>query len=165
MKGCCCFKIQAVLFTQTPPILPTPPSIFQILPPPLAPSPTSLSPPTLTSIILSVVIFLWLNGWSHHIWRAILLNDNMDIHMSSLVTLVPEGPSFVFYATRHHVYWGLTHNTVFYWYSNLISHTQICKHTQHTQGSVDWHTHVNIYLNHLLCVHSSCFYYYQWLNE
>ena len=154
MKGCCCFKIQAVLFTETPPILPTPPSIFQISPLPLHPllhpPSTSLSPPTLTTIILSLVIFLWLNGWSHHIWRAIILNANMDIHMSSLVTLVPVGPSFVFYVTRHQVYWGLTHNAVFYWYSNLISHTQTCKHTQHTQRSVDWHTHVNIYLNDLL---------------
>ena len=53
---------------------------------------------------LSVVLFLWLNGWSLHIWFAILLNDNMDLHMSSLGSLVPEGPWCVFYITRHHVY-------------------------------------------------------------
>ena len=29
------------------------------------------------------------------------------------------------------------------------------KHTQHTQGPVDWHIHVNIYLHHLLRAHSS----------
>ena len=77
-------------------------------------------PPT----VLSAVLFLWLNGWSHHVWCAILLNDNMDIHMSTLGTVVPEEPWCVFYATRRHVYWGLTHNVIFYWYSDLMSHTQ-----------------------------------------
>ena len=51
----------------------------------------------------------------------------VDLHMLSIVTLVPEGPSFVFYATRRQVYWGLAHNKVFHWYSHLISHTD--KHT------------------------------------
>ena len=41
------------------------------------------------------------------------------------------GPWCVFYATRHQVYWGLTHNVVFYWYSDLISHT---------------HKHANLYI-------------------
>ena len=68
---------------------------------------------------------------------AILLNDNMDLHMSSLGTLVvSEGPWCVFYATRRQVYRGLIHNMFFYWYSNLISHTQ------HTQGPVDWQTDI-----------------------
>ena len=108
----------------------------------------------------SPVSFGWVGGWSRHIWCAILLNDNMELHMSSLGTLVPEGPWCVFYATRRQVYWGLTHNVVFYWYSNLILQTH--KHTQHTQGPVDWHTHINICLHHLLCAHSS---YLRWLNK
>ena len=41
--------------------------------------------------------------------------------MLSLGTLVPERPCYVFYATRHQVYWGLTHNVVFRWYSDLTS--------------------------------------------
>ena len=61
---------------------------------------------TSTPTALSVVLFLWLNGWSCHIWCAILLSDNM------------------FYATRHHVYWGLTY-VVFYWYSD-ITNKQTC---------------------------------------
>ena len=61
----------------------------------------------------SVVLFLWQNEWSRHTWCAILLNDNTDLHMSSLGTLVPEGPWCVFYVTRRQVYWGLTHNVVF----------------------------------------------------
>ena len=94
---------------------------FQIL---STPSPTSLSPPTPTPpIALSVVMFLWLNGWSRHIWCAILLNYNMDLYMSSLGTLVPEGPGCVFHATKHQVYRSLTQNVVFHWYSDLISNT------------------------------------------
>ena len=43
--------------------------LFQIL---STSPPTSLSPETPTSTVLSVVLFLWLNGWSHYIWCAIL---------------------------------------------------------------------------------------------
>ena len=45
---------------------------------------------------------------AHHIWCAILVNDNLDLHMLTLGSLVPEGPWCVFYAIRHQVYWGLT---------------------------------------------------------
>ena len=63
------------------------------------PTPTYLSLLTLTPTALSAVPFLWLNGGSCHNWCAILLNDNMDLHMSSLSTLVQEGPWCVFYTT------------------------------------------------------------------
>ena len=125
--------------------------------------PSSLSP---NHTVLFVVLFLWLNGWSHHIWCAILLNDNMNLHMFSLGTLVPEGTWWVFYSTRSQVYWGLTHNVVFYCYSDFfITHTQMHKNTQHTQGPVDWHTYINIYLHHLLCAHGSYLCYNKWLNK
>ena len=39
------------------------------------------------------------------------------------------------------------------------------KYTQHTQGPEDWHTHINIYLHHLLCAYSSYLYDIKWLNE
>ena len=44
--------------------------------------------------------------------------------LPSLSTLVPEGPWCVFYATRNHVYWRLTHNVFFFcWYSKFdITH-------------------------------------------
>ena len=81
---------------------------------------TSLSSQTSTPAVLSVVLFLWLNGWSHCIWCAILLNDDMDLHMWSLLgNLVPEGTWCVSYATRCKVDSGLTHNVVFYWYSRF----------------------------------------------
>ena len=68
--------------------------ILQILstPPPPPSPPTLLSPLNSTFIVLPIVMFVWLNGWSHHIGCAILLNDNMDLHMSSFGILVPEGP-------------------------------------------------------------------------
>ena len=87
-----------------------------------------------------------------HIWCAILLNDIMDPQISNLGTSVPEGPWYVFYATRHQVYSGLTH-VIFCWYSGMISDTQIHKQTdtQHSQWPVDWHIHINTYLHHLFC--------------
>ena len=56
----------------------------------------------------------------------------------------------------------ITH-VVFYWYSDFISHTHI--KTQHTQGPVDWHTCMIIYLHNLLGAYSSYLYYIKWLNE
>ena len=90
-----------------------PPPLFEILSnhhPALPQFPVS---PTHTRTVLSVLLFLFLNGWSGHIWCAISLNDNMDLHISSLGTLVPEGPWCVFYATRCQVYWDLKNNVVF----------------------------------------------------
>ena len=46
---------------------------------------------------------------------------------------------------------------------HCTSHTQT--HTRHTQGPVDWHTHINTYLHHLLCAYSSYLYYTEWLNK
>ena len=109
------------LFYEDPPVLLIP--SFQLFSNPPIPS---LLPPTPTPTALSVVLYFWLNGWSYHIWCAILLNDIMNL-MLSLGILVPEGPWCVFYVTRHQMYWGLTHNAVFCWYSDLISHTK--RHT------------------------------------
>ena len=74
-----------------------------------------------------------------------------------LGTLVPWD---VFYTTRRQVYGGLTHCgfLLVLWFD--IKHT----HTKHTQRPVDWYTHINIYLHHLLCAHSSYLYYIKWLN-
>ena len=79
----------------------------------------SMSPPTPNPNVLSVSLFLWLNGWSHHIWCAILLNDIMDLLMSRYGTLVQEGPWCVFYVTRCQVNWGLTH--VAFWHTKTHS--------------------------------------------
>ena len=100
--------------------------------------PPSLLPPTPTPTALSVVLLFWLNEWLCHTWCAILLNDIMDVHMSSLGTLMQEGGWLVFYITRHQIYWGLTCKVIFSWYSDLISNTQTHTDTQYTQGPVDW---------------------------
>ena len=113
--------------------------------------PCDIQPPPPLFFLLSC-FFSWMGDWLHHIWCVILLNDNIDLHMSSLVSLVPEGLCFlhqkecVFYAIRHQVYWGQIHQI------HLISY-------------VDWYTHINIYLHQLLFAHSSYLFYIKWLNE
>ena len=52
------------------------------------PIPPSMFPPTSTPTAHSVVLFLWLNGWSCHVWCTVLLNDNMNVHMSSPRTFI-----------------------------------------------------------------------------
>ena len=64
--------------------------LFQILPNCL---------PTFTPTAPFVALILWLSEWSRRIWCVILINDIMDLHVSSLGTFVAEGPSCAFYAT------------------------------------------------------------------
>ena len=69
-------------------------------------TPTYLLPPTRLHTVLSVALFLWLNGWSRH-----------------------------------------------------------TQSTHHTQGTVEWHNHINIYLHHLSRAHSSYLCYIIWNNS
>ena len=126
--------VNPVILWRSPRILPTP--IFQNLTTPIPHFPVTSNPHC--SYCCRISLADWLI--TPHL-MCILLN-NIDPYMSSLSTLVPEEPWYVFYVTRHQVYWVLTHNVVFYWYSNLISHTHKHKNTQRTQGPVDWHTHI-----------------------
>ena len=100
--------------------------------------------------------FLWLNGWLNHIWCAILLNDIMDLHMSSLGTL-DLGVCFKQQDVKFTEVW----NMWFFAGTLTLYHTH--KPTQHTHGPVDLHTHINIYLHHLLCAHNSYLYYIEWI--
>ena len=43
------------------------------------------------------------------------------------------------------------------WY-HTQEHTHTHKDTQHTQGPVNLHAHINIYIHHLLCAHSNYLY-------
>ena len=102
--------------------------LFQILSNP--PSPIlscRLQPPPPTTH--PVVLFLWVNGWSRHIWFYLMI--------SWMCTCQALGPWCVSYATRRQIYWSLTHDVVFYWYSDLMSHTKthIKKHTAHSGAS------------------------------
>ena len=67
----------------------------------------------------------------------------MDLHMLSYVTMLPVGPCFV-YAIKHQVYWGLTHNVVFYQYSDLIPHKK--RHTAHAGLNRLRHPYEYIYI-------------------
>ena len=115
-----------------PPILPPLTPLFQILstpPQPLTPLPCYLQP----TPPLFLLLFLWLNGWSQHIWCAIiLLNDNMNLHMSSLGTLEPEG-ACVRFMQLGVTFSEVWHNVIFYWYSDLIPPTPT--HTVHSGAS------------------------------
>ena len=86
----------------------------------------------------------------------------MDLHISSLGILVPEGPWCVFYATRRQLYWGLIHNVVFR--SALISHTYANTqgHTSHSWASTLTHPYKYIFTPPL-CAHISYLYYIEWI--
>ena len=72
--------------------------------------------------------------------------------MSSPDILVPEEPWCVIFATRCQVYWGLTHNVLFFWYSDLISqHKHIQTHTVHSGVSRLKHTYKYIFTPPLMC--------------
>ena len=114
-------RVANPLFYKDLPILP-PPFFFKFCPPLLL---LPFSSPTPTLTVLSVVLFLWLNSWSHYIWCAILLNDNMDLHILSLGTRGTVMCVFVFYATKCQVYWVLTGKCGFLLVPiHFLSHTQ-----------------------------------------
>ena len=128
--------------------LPNPPFLWR--------RPYFMSPPTFTPTAISDFFNFWLNGWLCHIWCVILLNAIVGLYMSSLGNLVPEGPCYVFYATRRQFYWGLIHNLFFCWCSDFISHkhthahahshTHTHKDIEYTQGPIDWYMHIYIYI-------------------
>ena len=126
-----------------PPILARPSTlsspIFKFCITPLA------HPPLFTAFLL--VLILWLNEWSHHIWCVILLNEIMDLNMPSLRNLVPERPYCVFYATRCQVYWSMTHNVIFCWHSDLTLDTET-----NSMLRANSLTHPYKYINNTLCV-------------
>ena len=67
-----------------------------------------------------------------------------------------------FFAGTLTLYLTLSHtHTHTHTHTNAQMHTH--KHTQHTHGPVDLHTHINIYLHHLLCAHISYLYYTEWI--
>ena len=110
------------------------PPLFQILSTP----PPSLSSPTATPTALSVVLFFWLNGWSHHIWCAILIKMILWICTCWALVHLYQKDFDVFYATRHQVYWG-QHMMGFFAGTLIWYHTY--KHTQKKQciqGPVDY---------------------------
>ena len=96
------------LIYEDPPILPNPVNSYFVNTSPYFPLTPNLTPAPLV-FLLSCFYFCC----PVCCLFAILLNDNMDLHILSLGTLVSEGPWCVFYVTRCQVYGGLTHNMFF----------------------------------------------------
>ena len=133
---------------KTNPILPTPSFSNFVHPLPL---PSHFQPPHPLFFSLSC-FFSWMGD---HATFGVLFYL-MIIWIYTCQTLVQEGSWCVFYATRHWGYWGLTRNVLFYrffWFDIT------------NQGPVVWHTHIIIYLHHLLCAHCSYLYCMKWLNK
>ena len=85
----------------------------------------------------------------------------MDLSLPSLGIVVPAAPC-LFHAKRHQIYerFDLDHMVLageLNWYH---THRQI--HTG-KQWPIDWHTHTNINLYHLLYGHSSYMFFNEWL--
>ena len=118
------------------------------------PRPSSLLPLTPTLTALSVVLFVWLNGWLHHIWCAILLNDITNLHMPNLGTLVPQGPWCAFYVTRRQVYWGLKpvffSGTLIWCHTHINTHKQTQRHTAHSGASRLTHPYKYIFTSPIM---------------
>ena len=108
----------------TPPPPPPPPFLFQIL-----------SNTTQTCSFCSLISLAECVIMPHLTYY--LLNDNMDLNLLSLGTLVPAARCFVFYLLRHQIYWRFgTNDTVFG--SSIICY---CTHRlAHTGGTsiIDW---------------------------
>ena len=128
--------------------MPTPFLKFCPTPPPSFPVTSNPHPPLLSSDVL----FPWLSEWSRHTWCAILLNDIMDLNMSSferrilISVLCNKAPSLL----RSHTWYGFL---LVLWFD--ILHKNLHKHSDYTQGPVDWHTHTSTYLHRLSRAHNS----------
>ena len=90
--------------------------------------------------------FGWMDLTTFDVLFYLMLNDNIDLHMLSLGTLVPEGPWCVFHATRLN-FTEVWHNVVFYWYSDLLSRT----HTAHSGASRLTHWYKYIFIPYVVC--------------
>ena len=109
------------------------------------PADTPIPPP------LFVALFLWLNGWSRHIWCFILLNEIMDLHMLSLGILAPQRPCSVLYATRFqittvkHMTWFFA-STLIWYHTHTRTHARTHTHTAQTGAKRQKHPYKFIVL-------------------
>ena len=107
-----------LFYEDTPPsILPAPTPLFQILSThthPHFPVTSNLCP----QFFLLSCFFGWVDD--HPTFDVLFYLMIIWIYTCYLV---PEQLWCMFNATRHQVYWSLTHNVVFYWYSDFISIT------------------------------------------
>ena len=136
-----------------------PPPFFKFCQPP-----PFLLPPTPTLPALSVVLFLWLDGWSRYITCTILLNDIMDLQMPSVGTLVPEGPWCVLCNKTSslpswHIMWLFAGTVI--WYHT--PHTKTQRHTAHSGASRCTRPYKYIFTPPYLCSQQLSLLY--WMNN
>ena len=100
------------LWRSPPPYIAYSPSLSRTLSNPCPPLPCHLQSLTQLFFLLSC-FFGWMGA---HITLDVLFYLMiMDLNMSSIGNLVPEGPWCVLCIKARQVYWGLTSNVVFYW--------------------------------------------------
>ena len=78
----------------------------------------------------------------------------MDLQISNLCTLAPEGPCCVFYATRHDVYWDLTYCSFLQipWFDITHTNTYMQRHTTHSVANILTYQHIKyISTSHVMC--------------
>ena len=107
-----------------------------------------------------------LNEWliEPHSISYVLLYYIMDLHMSSLDRLLPQRLCSLFYGTRCHVYWVLTHD-MFFWgvfYYSLISHTQM-KTSTHREANTLTHLYKYMLTPSIMC--SKQLHVLNWMNK
>ena len=95
-----------------------------------------------------------------HLMCYFLLHDIMDLHMSSLGTLVLQRFCGMFHATWHQ-FTEFYHMTWFFAGTLIWHHKRKWWHTTHT--GANRLRHINICYHHLLCAQSSCLYYTEWI--
>ena len=93
-----------------------------------------LSLPTPTTNALFVVLFLWLNRWSHHIWYAISLQYYYGSKHGEPWHRIPEGSWCVLYERRHQEFavWYIMcffAGTLIWYHTNTHTHTHTHTHT------------------------------------
>ena len=126
------------------------------------PASPSLSPPTPNHTALSVVLFLWLNGWLCHIWWAILLNDKplhvepwyLGARKTFMCVLCNNASSLLRSDT-----WCVFLLALWFDITHTNTHTQT--HTAHSGASRLIH-HINIYLHHMC---SQQLFLLHWMNN
>ena len=80
----------------------------------------------------------------------------MDLHMSSLGALEPEGLWCVFYATRHQVYWGpinVSFAGTLIWYHKQHKHKPREWQTSYSGTSRPTHPYKYIFTPPVMCSH------------
>ena len=123
--------------------------------------------PAFTPTSFFAFLFLCLNGSSRHIWYVIICNDIMNIHMSSLGTLVLEGPC-CFFVRLFFLQQGVEctevwHSVFFCSYSDLISHTNIHPYIHKDTAHAGANRLAHPYKYILRPPHSSYLYYMEWI--